>query len=144
VRRVRQGHCNAISTSDQRPVLKAVAAVAGKKKMGARPASSAKPRPVFPGTGATKAAPVLSHKFHREALAVAIDPETASVSKYVAPTQEGGLHRFPAKPSRTMELPLYVMLFKLRDKFAVMFAFRTAQAAARSASARYQPAVSNR
>lgn len=52
------------------------------------------------------AAPVRSHKFHREAPAAAVDPETASVSKHIAPTQEGGLHRLPAKPTRTMELPL--------------------------------------
>lgn len=47
---------------------------------------------VFPGTGAADAAPVLSVKSHREALAAAVDPETAEASKHFAPTQEGGLH----------------------------------------------------
>ena len=64
---------------------------------------------VFPGTGAAEAAPVRRRKSHREALAVAVDPETASVSKYIAPTQEGGLHRLPAKSTRTTGLQLYGM-----------------------------------
>jgi len=60
--------------------------------------------PLFPGTGATDAAPVHSIKSHREAPAVAVDPETANVSKHVAPAQEGGLHRLPAKPMLTTGL----------------------------------------
>ena len=54
---------------------------------------------VFPGTRVAEATPVLSLKPHREALAVAVDPETAMISKHIAPTQEGGLHRLPAKPT---------------------------------------------
>ena len=58
----------------------------------AEPATTADSAFVFPGIGAAETAPMLSHKSHREALAVAIDPEIAMVSKHVAPTQEGGLH----------------------------------------------------
>jgi hypothetical protein len=39
-----------------------------------------------------KAAPALSHKFHREALTDAVDPETAySASKSLQPRREGSI-----------------------------------------------------
>ncbi len=61
---------------------------------------------VFPGTGVAVATPVHSLESYREALAVAVDPETAIVSKHVASTQEGGLHRLPAKQMLTTGLSL--------------------------------------
>lgn len=53
---------------------------------------------VIPGTGAALAGyPGAQCQPRREALAGAVDPETAT-GKFVASTQEGGWCRFPAKP----------------------------------------------
>ena len=52
------------------------------------------------GRSGGEAAPALSHKPHREALAGAVDPVTARSSKVIAPTQEGGPRSDPRKPKR--------------------------------------------
>ena len=62
---------------------------------------------VFPNTGAAGSHSGVSRKSRREALAVAVDPETAIFSKHVAPTQEGGLHPLPAKLMLTTGLLMY-------------------------------------
>ena len=56
-------------------------------------------------------APVRSLESHREALAVATDPETAKFSELFASTQEGGSHLLPAKPMLTIGLLLVPFVF---------------------------------
>lgn len=55
-----------------------------------------------PGGRFLRATPELSHEPHCEALAVAVDPVTASVDELNAPTQEGGLRQAPANLTQTM------------------------------------------